>query len=396
MNLPRIYLAIDNCFASKRWTEPEHWMTLCSDLGVKYVEASADTECDPLYTTPDYINDWAKKVLEISETTGVHISNLYSGHGTYATLGLAHNDPRIREHILKKWLMPMADTAAELNAGLGFFCHAFSEDMLKSKKKHQDALNNLYHCISEITRYASKKNLKFICTEQMYSPHQFPWTIDTATDFMKNIYSNTGAPMYITVDTGHSSGQRTFIKPTRSDIKTYIACRRNGKALPSIWAGSAGVYDEIEKVVNAEAEDIDVSIDRIMDVMKQCDHMFATPEDGDPYVWLRKHGCYSPVIHLQQTDGSFSKHLPFTAANNSSGIIHGKQVLQALKESYLVKPEDGMPPKCEKIYLTLEVFSGTAEKNVDIKSKIKASIDYWRQFIPEDGMDLGSLISSLN
>ena len=46
---PIIYLGIDNCFASKRWVRPMEWARVISDLGLKHVEASADTECDPLY-----------------------------------------------------------------------------------------------------------------------------------------------------------------------------------------------------------------------------------------------------------------------------------------------------------------------------------------------------------
>ena len=46
---PKLSLAIDNRFASKRWTRPADWMQLIKDLGITLVEASADTECDPLY-----------------------------------------------------------------------------------------------------------------------------------------------------------------------------------------------------------------------------------------------------------------------------------------------------------------------------------------------------------
>ena len=50
---PRIYLAIDNCVFYKRWTEPGEWAEKIRSLGVKYVEASADTEHDPLYSGPE-------------------------------------------------------------------------------------------------------------------------------------------------------------------------------------------------------------------------------------------------------------------------------------------------------------------------------------------------------
>ena len=39
VNYPEIYLAIDNCFASKRWTSPSEWMSLIKDSGINYIEA---------------------------------------------------------------------------------------------------------------------------------------------------------------------------------------------------------------------------------------------------------------------------------------------------------------------------------------------------------------------
>jgi hypothetical protein len=50
-----------------------------------------------------------------------------------------------------------------------------------------------------------------------------------------------------------------------------------------------------------------------------------------------------------------------------------------------------MADRCEAIYLTLEIFGGTADLPVDIEYKIKDSADYWRKFIPEDGLTLDKL-----
>src|SRR5690349_9702404 len=110
--LPRIHLAVDNCFASKRWTEPIEWMAIARDCEIACIEASADNEIDPLYNTPDSLQRWLDKVLLASIRTGVKVVNLYSGHGTYATLGLAHSDEHIRDHIQQHWLEPMIRNAA--------------------------------------------------------------------------------------------------------------------------------------------------------------------------------------------------------------------------------------------------------------------------------------------
>ncbi|MGO8817877.1 MAG: hypothetical protein ACLQVG_24810 [Terriglobia bacterium] len=115
-------------------------------------------------------------------------------------------------------------------------------------------------------------------------------------------------------------------------------------------------------------------------------------EDGDTYRWLEELGSYSPVIHLQQTDGSSSPHRPFTEENNRRGIIDGENVLQAIATAYSAEPEPGMPPRCEEIYLTLEIFAGTADLPVDIISGLADSVEYWRRFIPTDGLTAQGLL----
>ena len=56
-------------------------MTVIGDLGLKYVETSADTECDPLHTGPEYLRDWVEDVKTQSDKSGLRIANLFSGHG---------------------------------------------------------------------------------------------------------------------------------------------------------------------------------------------------------------------------------------------------------------------------------------------------------------------------
>jgi len=51
-----------------------------------------------------------------------------------------------------------------------------------------------------------------------------------------------------------------------------------------------------------------------------------------------------------------------------------------------------MPPKCSDIYLTIEVFAGTAEIPYDIIKKLEDSVHYWRDFLPEDVLSLDKLL----
>ena len=50
---PKVYLAIDNCFAFKRR------MRVIRGLGLRRVEAGSGTECDPLYMGEVFLRDLA-------------------------------------------------------------------------------------------------------------------------------------------------------------------------------------------------------------------------------------------------------------------------------------------------------------------------------------------------
>ncbi len=233
---PRIHLAIDNCFASKRWTEPAEWMQIAYDAGITCIEASADNESDPLYNTPDTLRSWLDRVQEASAKIGGKVVNLYSGHGTYATLGLAHTDVRVRDHIQHNWLEPMIHSAASLGAGLGFFCHAFSQSVLADPSRYSATVNDLFARLAQLAAFAARENVT-LSVEQMYSPHQIPWTVSGSQTLLQDVYARHQASLYLTLDTGHQIGQRRHLLPTTADIERYVAAVNNGERPPAIWLG---------------------------------------------------------------------------------------------------------------------------------------------------------------
>lgn len=396
VHYPRTYLAIDNCFASKRWTAPSEWCGIIKDLGLRYIEASADNECDPFYNGPEYSVDWAKRVRESEEKMGVKVANLYSGHGTYATLGLAHDDTRVRNRMLNKWLKNMVRTASSLDAGLGFFCHAFRHATLQNPQVYYEAVETLYDDLSHLAGFSADMNLKALSIEQMYTPHQVPWTIDGSFDLLKEVYARSQRPFYLTIDVGHQCYQRRYQAPGRDKIKEYLRRCRAGERVEQMWLGLDSTYRIFNEALSAPPEQEDGAVERIVLHMKEHPYMFAGKEDGDPYKWLSKLACWSPIIHLQQTDGAVSAHRPFIDEYSGTGIIDGKKVLLAIAQAYKHVGSESMPPLCKDIYLTIEVFSGTGDMPVDIIGRLETTVEYWRRFIPVDGLSLADLIGRLN
>ena len=391
MKFPRIHLAIDNCFASKRWTTPAQWLRLAADLGVYCVEASADNECDPLYMDRAYLSDWCAEVRRSEKETGVKVVNLYSGHGTYATLGLAHHDERIRNRMQHDWLETMTGLAGDLGAGLGFFCHAFTQSLLQCPEQYRNACDDLYRRLAELASAASA-NCRNMAVEQMYTPHQIPWTIQGAKHLMREVFARSGKPFYITIDTGHQSGQRKFLKPTSGAIEEALGRYAERGRIENFWIGPRSAHLMFKRLARSPEKITPPAVRAIQAELERYPYLFADDEDGDPYEWLAQVGCYSPIIHLQQTPGDRSAHLPFNQEHNADGIIKAPQVLQALAKAYETATSDDLPPACEEIYLTLEIFAGTADLPLDIYYKLKDSVDYWRRFIPEDGATLEQLL----
>ncbi|MFW6213831.1 MAG: hypothetical protein ACOC8L_13095, partial [Spirochaetota bacterium] len=122
--------------------------------------------------------------------------------------------------------------------------------------------------------------------------------------------------------------------------------------------------------------------------------LYADEDDGDPYRWLEQLAGYAPIIHLQQTDGSSSKHLPFNETTNAGGTIDAGRVLEANGACYEADDStDTMPPKVKDIYLTIEVFSATAEKPPEIRKEMTERLTYSINYILRDGLLLDKLVT---
>jgi hypothetical protein len=365
-------------------------MELVQQVGLKHVEASADTEADPLYCGEEYMKDWIEEVSRCEKSSGVKVVNLYSGHGTYTTLGLGHTDERVRQRMLELWIIPMLRAAAQLKAGLGFYCHAFPESVLQDPILYAGALEGLYGQLARIAAFAAEAGAASVSVEQMYSPQQCPWTISGARDLVFEVSRRSAASFYLTIDTGHQTGQLRYLRPDQSKIKSHkISGAQAGKG---IWLGPRKA-EELLKSLTLKGTDLTPQdINSVLRVMDGYPFLFSAREDSDTYSWLEALGCYSPIIHLQQVTGLSSAHLPFTAETNRNGSIKPEKVLRSLMKSFLQPSSREVPRKCDTIYLTLEIFAGAAETPHEIAAKITDSVKYWRTCIPKDGTPLDELV----
>ncbi|HSV30514.1 MAG TPA: hypothetical protein VLH40_00625 [Atribacteraceae bacterium] len=389
---PRIYLSLDNCFAVKRWISPAEWMRIAEQIGCGYIEVSTDTECDPFYGNQSYLDDWLESVHVAQAQHNVTIANFFTGYSTYRTAGLLHPDDRIRDRLVNDWFKVMIGLAARLEAGLGFYIQAFPNSVLQDPEEYQLFKQRLFETIAGLVRYGALAGSGYLMLEQMYSPHQYPWTIETGKEYLREVYRLSGEPSYLALDSGHATGQVRFLRPTKERIERSIEEMKNNDRPTPVWWGaettrrlfrdfrapSSAAWGELLRAVESE--------------MDRFPYLFSEQKDCDLYQWLRELGCYAPVIHLQQTNGQSSSHLPFTRENNRNGIVHPKKILEALRQAYQGPEDPLLPPRCGKIFLTLEIFFGAADYPDQIVDRLKESVEFWRQYLPEDGLSLDKLV----
>ena len=359
MKDPKLYLAIDNCFACKRWVKPMDWMLLVRDMGLTMVEQSADTECDPLYMGSDYTREWIELVRRGSDRTGVCVKNVYSGHGTYSTCGLTHRHDGVRLRFREHWMKPQADAARALGAGFGFFAHGIENSALQSKELYEERLNTLYGDLAELAGYAEQKGLSYIGLEQMYAPHMPPWTIEGAGELIRQVFARAGAPMYITLDIGHMNGQQFFLKPESKEIIRSLRAAISGMDVRRPWLGSARAHELYHLAVEGMLSPENAAECIVRD-MNENPHLFARPVDGNIWSWIETLGKYSPIVHLQQSDGKSSPHWPFSRTFNEKGVASGEKLIDSLARAFERPDAPGMPEAVDEVVLTLEPFVGTA------------------------------------
>ncbi|MDT2660745.1 TIM barrel protein [Enterococcus hulanensis] len=386
---PKIFLVLDNCFALKRWVDPEEWIKVTKEIGFDYVEASFDNEIDFLYSPDSYIDKWFRELEKYEQKYDVKVVNFHTGYQTYRTVGLAHNDEDYVSNLVDVWFKKAIDQLSKRENGLGFAFHAIPLNSLKNKEKYNQLELQVKNELDKICSYASSRGNSKISIEAMYAPHQPPWTIEMAKNYL-----NYNKDLYITIDVGHMIGQKKFKFPSMDIVKASIK-NRNQLKYPDFVLFS----DKAQKMWKAFRKQDFVNkseIEKFYDEISAYDYLYSkSDKDADPYAWLEELGCYSPIIHLQQTDGITAHHAPFTEKTNKNGIVEPKELLKAIKKSYEKKQENltfGEEKKVENIYLSFEIFSSNTDTEEEIIDRLKETCEYWRQIIPEDGIDLDKLV----
>jgi len=369
---PNIYLAVDNCFAIKRWTKPGEWARIVrEEIGdIECVQASTDLEIDPQFCPPDYREEWIGEVKKCEKKYGIRLVSFYSGYVTYRSVSLLNWDKGYRDRFRDNYVFRTIDMAKEFNAAAGGSLQAFSEDVLQDPEKFEKAEELLMDYSTQCAEYARNKGVSY-GFEQMYTPTQGWWKIADVKRYMKDIYGVSEAPLYTTIDTAHMAGQKYFLRPTVKQLESMLSAR---------CVRDFRLPDEMKRLVEMGAD-----LNDLVKTAQKYGYWFSEPDDAELYRWVEELSCYSPIMHIQQTDGSYSAHRPFTKKYNPNGIVNPTDLLKAIVKCYDRPQEKGMPPRAGDIYLAFEIFFGVTDSTEDVLQAMRETVAFWRNVIREDG-----------
>lgn len=201
MPSPVIHLGINNCFAVKRWSEPEAWASIIAqELGLDVYQFSADLL--PPSFGADAARDQIDETRRAAERHGLSAHSVFTGLGVYSGNLLLDARPDIRRHAVD-WYREFIDLGARLGArGAGGYVGGLSVRSARSPETRDRLLAAQREAMRELADHAASAGLEFLLFENMAVPREYGTGLEEARDLERSL-SGSGVPWVLCLDLGH-------------------------------------------------------------------------------------------------------------------------------------------------------------------------------------------------
>jgi len=295
-----VRLGVNNCFAVKRWVEPERWFAIVKEeLGLDVVQVSLDVVDFDI--GPRHFAVVARRIRRLAEEYGVRLHSVFGGLISYSYNGLMNPNIAYRNARLE-WFTEAIWKAAELGVdSFGGPLGALTEKDFLDAKRREYLKEVLIEQLIYLTEVAAAAGLKSLLWEPTPLRRELSHTTAECVELYQRVNEHAAVPFRFCLDVGHQCA-----------------------------------YD-------------------------------VTGDESDPYYHLEKLLPMTEVVHLQQTDGKYDRHWPFTPEYNEKGIIAKERILESV-----AKRANG------PVYLVLEIVHPFEESDEKVLRDMKASADYWK------------------
>lgn len=224
-----ITLGINNCFASKRWPEPDEWARIIAEeLGLQIVQFSFDL-LEPRTTEPTRALQ-ALRIVNAASKYNLKIHSTFTGLAAYCSNLLSHPDEGMRLDALD-WYKNAVKLTDKLNVeGTGGHLGSLSLKDFNVDKRRNFLAKELKQAVHLITQLAKSLDQKFLLWEPMPINRERPSNVTDALHLYEFINDGSDVPILYCLDLGHTCAYDN----SGSDLDPYYWIKSLGRLSPVI------------------------------------------------------------------------------------------------------------------------------------------------------------------
>lgn len=197
-----IKLGINNCFAAKRWPEPEEWCRIIKEeLDLQYVQFSYDL-LDPRTSQPAR-SRMSKRIRKLAKEYDLDIHTTFGGLAFYSYNQILHPDPMIRKDAIRSCEQAILMTSEMGARGTGGPLGALSMKDLQDPRRRQSLTEQLFGSLHYLAELAGQEEHKFLLWEPTPLARELSHTIEETRDFYIRANQGSAVPILLCLDCGH-------------------------------------------------------------------------------------------------------------------------------------------------------------------------------------------------
>lgn len=202
-----IHLGINNCFAVKRWPDPEQWVEVITErLGLQVCQLSMDLL--PLAFSPEAARDYAVESEKIARTSALTIHSLFTGLGAYASNLLLSTRPAARDHA-ENWYREAIELTALSGAnGFGGHVGALSVSAAADPPIRSSLIKDQQVRMLRLAEHAQAIGLDYLLFENLAVSREYGHTIEEAQQ-LEDSLAGAAVPWTLCLDLGHPAALQT-------------------------------------------------------------------------------------------------------------------------------------------------------------------------------------------
>lgn len=229
ISMASIRLGINNCFAVKRWPEPQAWANIVGrNLEVGIVQFSYDL-LDPMTREP-LLSFVAEESLEACKRNDVLIDTTFTGLIGYSLNLLTHPNLGMRLEALK-WYEQAVLVASKLKArGTGGHVASMSMEDFGDEHRRSYLESFLVESLQYLATIAAREGQRFLLWEPMPLSREQPAAIARAKELQAKVNEDTKLVKFC-IDVGHQCAWD--VKGSR-DLDPYSWLRELAQESPII------------------------------------------------------------------------------------------------------------------------------------------------------------------